>query len=113
MVGEQHQPQRRLARYECQVADEVTPAVGAAAAGGHAGVSHVAEAGVVEVRLPGDQAHVAAEGALAVQRTLRTLENLDGGQVDDAWVERARHRRVVNVEAGGAGGAKEVLPGDA
>src|SRR5262249_44716936 len=99
--------------HQHQVADEVGATVRAAAARGHAGLDHVAVTRLVQVGLPGDQAHVAAEGARAVQRALRPFQNLDAGEVDDARVERARHRGIVDVEAGSARGAEQVLPGDA
>ena len=95
------------------LATPLTPPSGPLAPEVPPGFGHVADGGLIQVRLPGDEAHVTAEGAFAEQRALRSFQDLDAGEVHDARVDGARHRGIVDVEARGARRAEQVLPGDA
>src|SRR6185312_11636775 len=85
----------------------------APASGGDSRLGHVGARVLVEIGLVGDQPHVAAEGTLTEERALRPLQNLDVTDVEDSRIDGGRDRRVVDVEAGRAGGAAQILSGDA
>ena len=65
------------------------------------------------IRGLGDDADGTAHGGRTEQRTLRTAQHLDALQVEDPWVDRGRHRRVVDVDTGGREALPERASGDA
>src|ERR1700748_2855354 len=95
-----------------QIGDHVATAVGAAAAGGETCLCHVPEIAVGEIRLFRDQPYVTCEGALSEQGPLRTLEHFDVRKVNHPWIDRLRHRSIVDVETGCARCTEQALPRD-
>ena len=113
MVAERDHAQREPIGAEHDVADDAGARVRAAAARGSPCLQHVADRILGEVGLLRHQTHVAAERALAVERTLRSLEHLDVVDVEHSRIHGSGHRRVVDVEAGCARRTEQILSSDA
>jgi hypothetical protein len=113
MVAERDHAQRKQIGAEHDVADDAGARVRAAAARGSPCLQHVADRVLGEVGLLRHQTHVAAEGALAVERTLRSLEHLDVVDVEHARIHGAGHRGVVDVETGCARRTEQILSSNA
>ena len=113
MVAERDHAQRKPIGAEHEVADDAGAPVRAAAARRSPCLQHVADRILGEVGLLCHQTHVAAEGTLAVERTLRSLEHLDVVDVEHSRIHGSGHRRVVDVEAGCPRRTEQILPSNA
>ncbi len=103
VISEGHEPHRDLARHGNNIADDRCAAIRTAAMRGHTGLRHEVQRPGLQRGCVGDDPDIAAHRAFAVQCALGAFQNLDMIGVDDARIDRIRHRRLVDIDGRRAG----------